>query len=296
MARRAKTIAQPVASAEKACGHRQEIEVIDADGHISETDEQLKEFLDAPYRKRSRIYPIDQWDRGLAGTLGAVAGDAKAWITAMDSGGLSTAYLYPSAALSVGWIREPDVAVAVTRAYNDFVSEKFRKVNERLKPVALVPLQDVPEAVKEARRAIKELRLAGIMLPAVGLRKPLGHEDFWPVYAEAEKLDCMLGVHATVRGAHYFAGDLFDQFIEVHTVSHAFAQMMQMTSIIFRGVLERFPKLRIAFMGRLQLGAVLDGADGRGMEKARESRGTALQEQAKRVPAQRPDIPACRRL
>lgn len=227
---------------------RRGFEVIDADGHISETEEQLREFLEPPYNRRRAIYPSDHWDRSLGGTLGARARDAKTWLDAMDAGGLATAYLYPTAGLSHGWIREPDVAVAAARAYNDFASEKFRKVSPRLKPVALVPLQDVPEAVKEARRAIRELKLAGIMLPAVGLRKPLGHEDYWPLYAEAEKLGCMVGVHATVRGAQYFAADLFDQFIEVHTLSHAVAQMMQMTSLIFRGVLERFSRLRIAFM------------------------------------------------
>jgi len=97
-------------------------------------------------------------------------------------------------------------------------------------------------------RAIKELKLVGLMLPAVGLRLPLGHESFWPIYEEAEKLDCMVGVHATVRGPHYFAGDMFDQFIEVHTLSHSFAQMMQACSMMFRGVFDRFPKLRVAFM------------------------------------------------
>ena len=222
--------------------------VIDADGHITETEEQLREFLEPPYNRRRAIYPSDQWDRGLGGKLGSRARDAKTWLDAMDEGGLSTAYLYPTAGLSLGWIREPDVAVAAAKAYNNFASEKFRKVSPRLKPVALAALQDVPEAVKEARRAIGQLGLSGIMLPAVGLRKPLGHEDYWPLYAEAEKLGCMVGVHATVRGPQYFGADLFDQFIEVHTLSHAVAQMMQMTSLIFRGVPERFPKLRIAFM------------------------------------------------
>ena len=58
----------------------------------------------------------------------------------------------------------------------------------------------------------------------------------------------MVGVHATVRGPQAFAADGFDQFIEVHTLSHAFAQMMQMTSMIFQGVMDRFPNLRVAFM------------------------------------------------
>jgi uncharacterized protein len=86
------------------------------------------------------------------------------------------------------------------------------------------------------------------MLPAVGLRKPLGHRDFWPIYAEAERLGTMVGVHATVRGPHFFAADLFDRFVEVHTLSHPFAQMIQMTSLAFQGVFEAFPRLKVAFL------------------------------------------------
>jgi len=226
-----------------------EIEVIDADGHITETDEQLKEFLESPYRDRLAVfYPRDNWDRSVFGTLGTRARDAKSWLGAMDRGGLSTSVLFPTNGLSIGWIREPEYAVALTKAYNNFVSEKFQKVSPRLKAVALVSLQDVSEGVKELRRAIGDLGLVGAMLPAVGLRKPLGHPDYWPIYKEAEKLDCMLGVHATVRGPHYFGGELFDYFIEVHTLSHAFAQMTQLTSMMFRGVFDQFPRLRLAFM------------------------------------------------
>jgi predicted TIM-barrel fold metal-dependent hydrolase len=113
--------------------------------------------------------------------------------------------------------------------------------------VALLPLQDPAAAVEELRRA-RTLGAVGAMLPAIGLRQPLGHPDFWPIYAEAERLDCVVAVHATVRGPHYFGGDLFDRFIEVHTLSHAFAQMIQMTSLAFQGVFEAFPRLRVGFM------------------------------------------------
>ena len=224
-------------------------EVIDADGHITEEDNQLKAYMEPRYRDRAAtLTPRDSWDRSLSGKLGTRAKDAKSWLDAMDKGGVSTAVLYPTNGLSVGWIREPDVAVQYSRAWNNFCSEEFQKVSPRLKCVALVPFQDVPEAVTELRRAFKELKLVGLMLPAVGLRLPLGHESFWPIYEEAEKLGCMVGVHATVRGPHYFAGDMFDQFIEVHTLSHSFAQMLQCTSMMFRGVFDRFPKLRVAFM------------------------------------------------
>jgi predicted TIM-barrel fold metal-dependent hydrolase len=114
--------------------------------------------------------------------------------------------------------------------------------------VALLPFQDVPEAVKELRRAVTELRMVGAFAPAVGLRLPLGRPEFHPIYAEAERLGSMVASHATVRGPQAFGADGFDKFIEVHTLSHPVAQMIQLTGMIFEGVPEKYPRLRIGFM------------------------------------------------
>jgi predicted TIM-barrel fold metal-dependent hydrolase len=58
----------------------------------------------------------------------------------------------------------------------------------------------------------------------------------------------MLGVHAS--GSHLGGAgvDLFPQFIQAHTCSHAFGQMRQITSMVFEGIPERFPRLRIAYL------------------------------------------------
>jgi predicted TIM-barrel fold metal-dependent hydrolase len=121
-------------------------------------------------------------------------------------------------------------------------------VSPRLKAVALLPFQDASEAVKELRRAVTELGMCGAFAPAVGLRLPLGHPEFHPIYAEAERLGSMVACHATVRGPQYFGADGFDKFIEVHTLSHPVAQMIQLTGMIFEGVPEKYPQLRIGFM------------------------------------------------
>ena len=109
------------------------LEVIDADGHITESDAQLKKYMPEKYVKRvSSLTPGDSWDRSLSGKLGSRAGDAKSWLDAMDRGKVSTAVLYPTNGLSVGWIREPDVAVQYAQAWNNFCSEEFQKVSPRL--------------------------------------------------------------------------------------------------------------------------------------------------------------------
>jgi predicted TIM-barrel fold metal-dependent hydrolase len=191
---------------------------------------------------------VDAWDRSLGGRLGSLANDAKTWLGIMDEGGVETAVLYPTAGLGIGWVREPDFAVALCRAYNNFVAHEFLRVSPRLKAVALLPFQDVSAAVAELRRAVSELGMVGAFAPAVGLRLPLGHPQFHPMYAEAERLGTMIACHATVRGPHVFGADGFDRFIEVHTLSHPVAQMIQLTGMIFEGVPEQFPRLRIGFM------------------------------------------------
>jgi predicted TIM-barrel fold metal-dependent hydrolase len=227
--------------------------IIDADGHVTESSEQLARYIDPAYRNYGSsagaraYYQTDGWDRSVRGTLGESGSDAKAWLAALDRGGVETTVLYPTAGLSIGWVREPDFAVVLCRAYNDFFHQEFLARSPRLKGVALLPLQEVGAAVGELQRA-HGLGFVGAMLPAVGLRQPLGHRDFWPIYAAAERLGIMVGVHATVRGPHFFGADLFDRFIEVHTLSHAFAQMIQMTSLAFQGVFEAFPRLKMAFL------------------------------------------------
>ena len=46
--------------------------ILDADGHVTETQDQIVKYLDEPYRRRPSgafFYPWDGWDRRLLGTL-----------------------------------------------------------------------------------------------------------------------------------------------------------------------------------------------------------------------------------
>ena len=102
-------------------------DVIDADGHITEEDWQLRNYMEAPYcNRQATIYPQDNWDRSLGGTLGATAKDAQSWLDAMDAGGVSTAVLYPTGGLGIRWW-EPDFAVAVCKAWTISWSKHSRR-------------------------------------------------------------------------------------------------------------------------------------------------------------------------
>ena len=224
--------------------------IFDADGHITETQEQVAKYLDDPYRHRSLtygMYPADGWDRRMINKLGDWGGDAATWLAAMDKGGVDETVLYPTAGLFMSFIPDRNWQVQICRAYNRMLHEEFIKVSARLHAVALLPVLDPDEAARELRNAVKNYGCVGAMVAADGGHL-LGDRKFDPIYAEAQSLDAMVGLHAS--GSHLGGAgvDGFPSFIQTHTCSHAFGQMRQLTSTIFEGVPERFPDLRIGYL------------------------------------------------
>jgi len=219
--------------------------VIDADGHIRERDEDLRPYLPEPYRSRDRqFYPNDNWDRSFGGKLGRMVFDLPTRLKDMDLEQIDLAVLYPTNGLSIGSVREPEYAAALCAAYNSWLAE-FCKQSPRLRGVALVPLNNVPAAVKEVERAVA-LGLIGVMLAAHGHGKNLGEPEFYPLYATCERLDMPVGVHAAQQNSEGL--NRFTSFIGVHAVSHPFEQMVCATGMILGGIPELFPRLKIAYL------------------------------------------------
>ena len=82
-------------------------------------------------------------------------------------------------------------------------------------------------------------------------RRPAGasRSRLRPIWAEAERLGVPVMFHEGTDGQFPTAGlDRYDNFFMTHTVSHPFEQMLAALSMIAGGVVERFPKLKIAFL------------------------------------------------
>jgi len=230
-------------------------QVVDTDGHIFERDEILFEYLEAPYRGRKELFaypffpPPDGFHRMARRIVDKrpfviAADDPKTWAEVLDREGIDRTVIYPTAALGVGYIQDPEWAVVVCRAYNNMMADRYIEFDRRLGAVAVLPLQDIAESANELRRAVKTLHMAGGVLAPAGLPKPLGDTYFDPLYREAEKLGCPLAIHgAPSKGLGF---DFFQSLIEARTLSHPFLQMIQLTSIVLEGVLERFPNLKLA--------------------------------------------------
>ncbi|HXG36156.1 MAG TPA: amidohydrolase family protein [Dehalococcoidia bacterium] len=229
------------------------VRAIDGDGHINERGTNLNEYLESPYSERAQgmtfmLTPLDGVDRNIGTKLFKGKGNStESWLEAMEWGPLNTAVLYPTIGLFTGFIKDPDHAVAVCRAYNTWLAKEVcAPSGGRLKGVALLPPQDPEEAAKELRRARKELGHVAAMLPADGWHL-LGLKQFHGIYNAAAEVDMAIAVHASgsLLGQSL---DNFPKFIQAHTVSHPFSIMRQFTSMMYDGVFEKFPAVRFGFL------------------------------------------------
>ncbi len=228
--------------------------VIDGDGHVMEDWQTLLEYMPEPYRRigrfRGRIFP--PLDHLHSGTLYRVVPGAfrqvgvDGWMDFMDDVGIEKAVLYTTEGLAFGKVIDSEFAVDVARAYNNWLSDAYLSKSTRFQGLGLIPLQEPEEAVKELRRIVTELGFCGAVIPSTGFKGHLGSKEYWPVYAEAHRLGCCLGIHG---GAHESLGmDYLTPFAPVNGLGHPFGLMIAFAGIIFNGILDKFPNVRIGFM------------------------------------------------
>jgi len=252
-------------------GVRDNMTVIDVDGHIVEDLNDLREFMDPRIQwitRPNRPFPsaIGAFPNldGLHSFMGAAEGgmipkprprvDAsdhrpgspEDWVAALDKTGIAHAVLVTSDGLGIGNHRGREYLRLLCRAYNDYVATSYARHDPRLHPYALIPMQHPDDAVAELRRAVKELGLVGAMVPSTGLPLHAGHEYFWPVYKEASDLECVLAFHG---GSNRGIGlDSFSNLTASHILHHPSALMIAFVAMVYDGVFERFPTMRAAFL------------------------------------------------
>lgn len=230
--------------------------VIDADGHIFEDMAEIARRMPEPYRKiaertRSIFPPFDHLHDGRAVETpprrdGRQKVGPQGWLDFLDDVGIESTVLYPTYGLAYGKIVSLDYATVACRAYNDWLHDTYMKFDPRFRGMALIPMQDPEAAAQELRRAVTELGFMGAMMPSNGLSSMLGNKAYWPIYAEANRLGCCLSVHG---GAHdRFGMDHMNMYVPVHALGHPWGLTINCADILYNGIFDRFPRVRIAFL------------------------------------------------
>jgi predicted TIM-barrel fold metal-dependent hydrolase len=144
-------------------------------------------------------------------------------------------------------IAPADVAIELARIANDELAELVQKYPERFAAgIATLPMNDPEAAMMEAERAIKDLRLRAVEIYTDIAGKPLDAPEFMPFYEEMEKLGRPIFIHPLGEmSTPDYKGEPFSKYRLWTKVRWPYATTMAVCRLVYSGVLERFPNLKI---------------------------------------------------
>jgi len=165
----------------------------------------------------------------------------------MDAEGVDVQVLYPTVGGQVlgREFRDPELLAACCRAYNTWSAEYCAAAPQRLRWAAMLPLQDTDLAVAEARRAAAAGAVGFYVRPNPLKGRNLYHRDYFPLWAAIEQLDKPICIHDSGSPHLPSYGERMDTHTTGHILAHPFEAMAGMTSLIWYGVFEHFPRLTV---------------------------------------------------
>jgi aminocarboxymuconate-semialdehyde decarboxylase len=141
----------------------------------------------------------------------------------------------------------PDGAVDLSRKINDEMAELVDKYPDRFAGgVAVLPIGNIDASLNEIDRAIKELKLRGILLRIPINGKPVDRPEFFPLYEKMCQLNLPIWFHPHKNPK---VPDYPDEAESKYLIWHLWGLVVEstysMTRLVLSGVLEKFPKLKI---------------------------------------------------
>ena len=169
----------------------------------------------------------------------------------LEEDGVSAEVIYPQAIFKILASPDPDYQLVFARLYNDWYAEIFGAHGDRFVVSAVVPLLDIPGAVKEAERVAK-LGFRSISVPINIPALPYNRPDYEPFWSALEDLEIPVAFHVFTRGENHIPEDLGEESsygADLIMISLGIAEAMNpLAMLTASGVLQRHPKLRFVLV------------------------------------------------
>jgi aminocarboxymuconate-semialdehyde decarboxylase len=223
------------------------VDLIDVHSHVV-----CREFPDNPAPETELRWPCMCHGPGNAATV-TIAGrpfreiDARSWdsgcrLADMDASGVTRQALSPMPELLSYWF-PPAVGRDMCRWVNHAIGEMMAANPQRFSGLGCVPLQDPELAAGELER-LKRDGFCGVEIGSNINGKLLGERVFEVFYAEAERLDLAIFVHAL----HPIGAERLSNLPDlVPFAAFPLDTALSAISLIRSGVVERHPTLRLGF-------------------------------------------------
>lgn len=172
--------------------------------------------------------------------------------------GISTQVLTPPPFLFYYWA-DPQISYEIIRAENDAIAEVVSGSAGSFAGLGTIPMHDASLSVRECEN-IKKNGLRGIEIGSNVNGTDLDDKRFWPIYEAVESLGLAVLIHPN----NVVGSDRMREFHLQNLVGFPADTTLAAARLIFSGVLDRFPKLKVCLgqaggflpyvIGRLDLG------------------------------------------
>jgi len=138
---------------------------------------------------------------------------------------------------------KPEDTLDLSQFLNDHIASVVAQNPTRFTGLGTVPMQSPSLAIKELERCVKELGLSGVQIGSHILDWNLSDENLFPFFQAAEALGTAVFVHPW----DMFGQEKMKKYWLPWLVGMPAETSLAICSMIFGGVFERLPKLRVAF-------------------------------------------------
>ncbi|RYJ02919.1 MAG: amidohydrolase, partial [Acetobacteraceae bacterium] len=163
----------------------------------------------------------------------------------LDRLGTASAILNPL--YGVQLVFNEDMAVAFTRALNDWTRAEWLDKDDRLRASIVLPLQSIEESVAEIERLAGDPRFVQVLALVMG-ENPLGRRQYWPIYEACVKHGLPLGIHAGSAYRHPQTSVGWTSWYLEEYAANQQGFQSTLASLLTEGVFAKFPTLKVVLL------------------------------------------------
>jgi len=162
--------------------------------------------------------------------------------------GIEIGILFPDHLLLFATIPNREYATELARAYNRWLTSEWLDEPGLYGAVLAIP-QDPAESAREILAHAQNPKIAAVFLPTAGVNPLWGHRQYDPIFQAAQDAGLPVVLHSvtTVTPAFPCQLEQFENHFARQVLSHSFAMMANLVSLIHSGVPARYPGLKIVF-------------------------------------------------
>ena len=138
---------------------------------------------------------------------------------------------------------KPSTALKAAEMVNNGIYEMVQANPGKFRGMGSLPMQDMDMAIAELHRCVKELGFKSIQIGSNIEGSQFDDPKFLPFFQECEKLGVFILLHP------YYVGtkDMFAKYYLTNLYGNPFDTSMAIASLIFGGVFDKCPNLKIGF-------------------------------------------------